>query len=139
MSSSPQVALQLALTNRLFFYTPLTQLLPNRNMGATPYADANLYLPYVLIADVVSRPLGTQTHIAHECDVTCEVYSTSPGGGEARRLLERVADAFEASLAVAGQRVILQQGNIAQVVLMSDGKTYRGTYRLRIILEDEGV
>lgn len=139
MSSPPQVALQLALNNRLFFYTPLTGLLPNRNMGATPYADSNLYLPYVLIADIVSRPLSTQTDTAYEFEVVCEVYSVSPGGGEARRLLELVGQALEAPLVVAGQRVVLQQSGVTQAVLMGDGKTYRGAYRLRIILEDEGL
>lgn len=104
-----------------------------RSVGAFSHPD-NLR-PYVVIEGIASQPVATQEDTVHECNIVCVVYSDQPGGTQAREIISHVAQALESALAVDGYRVILQQGAAAQVQVTGDGRVYRGTYTLRVVIE----
>lgn len=139
MSVPDHAAVQAAVFLALQGHAPLVSLLPDAEQGIGAYAPANGKFPYVVIESIASSPLSTQADTLDDCQVVCAVYSDQAGGAQARDVLAGVASALANPLAIEGQRVVLQQGGVAQVQLTGDGKTYRGAYALRVVIEkDEG-
>lgn len=138
MSVPDHVALQKAVFQALSAYTPLLALLADglRSVGAFSHPDNTR--PYVVLESITSEPIATQGDEVHACNVVCAAYSDLPGGTQAREIIRRLSVALQEPLSVEGHTVVLQQGNAAQVQVMSDGRTYRGTYALRVVIEKSG-
>ena len=135
MSVPDHVALQGAVFQALRAHIPLLAALGGdlRNVGAFSHPDT--VRPYVVIEGIASQPVATQEDIVHECNIVCAVYSDQPGGTQARDIIGHVAQALESALVFDGYSVVLQQGTAAQVQVTGDGRTYRGTYALRVVIE----
>lgn len=139
MSASDHGAVQHAVFAALSGATALLARLPGGAAGITAFARAGQSLPYVVIKSIASQPVTGAGDTLDAVDVSCAAYSEQPGGWEARAVLQDIALALAAPLDVAGSRTVVQREASAQTELMADGRIYRATYVMRLLLEKEDI
>lgn len=135
MAAADHIALQRAVYTALCAHAPLLAVLPDGPYGIGVLLRAGTGLPYVVIEGLSSQPMRTQTDTLDECAVTCAVYGEHPELTQVRSVLQEVATALAAPLAVDDHHVVLQQVGAMQAPVAGDGRIYRGACTVRVILE----
>lgn len=139
MAAADHSALQRAVFETLSTNAALCAALPGGAQSIAAFMHAPDDFPYVVIEGISSQPLRMQQGELDDCEVVCAVYSTQPGGAQARAVLQKVAQAFDDAMHVDDHAVVLCQPGAMQTQMLADGLTYRATLVLRIVLEKEEV
>ena len=126
--------IQRAVYARLSSDGPLTALIGIGRVYDDVPADASF--PYLTLGDAAARDWSTGTSAGSEHAVTIEAWSRSAGRTEIKQMLASVEAALTGTpLTVAGYRPVLLRAESASTQIERDGITYRGTLRLRLLVE----
>ncbi len=139
MAATDHSALQRAVFETLSMNEGLCAALPDGAQSIAAFMHAPDHFPYVVIETISSQPLRMQQGELDDCEVICAVYSSQPGGAQARMLLQKVAQAFDDGMDVDAHSVVLCQPGAMQTQMLGDGLTYRAALTVRIVLEKEEV
>ncbi len=109
-------------------------------IGARLYDDPppDVVFPYATLGRAESRPLDVSAFEALEHAVTLHVWSRHGGRAEALDVIAALRAALHnASLSVAGRRLVALFVQFTDVFRSGDGRTTHGVVRLRAITEPE--
>jgi hypothetical protein len=132
--SSPAWELQKAIYTKLVTDAPLLALLG----GARIYDDVprGAAFPYVAFGPSTTRDWSTGTEPGGEHAVTLRVWSKSGGEKEVHLVLEAIRAALhDASLTLAGHRLVSLRHELSDAARASDGEIYAGVARFRAVTE----
>jgi hypothetical protein len=92
--------------------------------------------PYIAFGAISVQPYDTKTEIGFEQIVTLDIYSRYRGSKEAKDIVQAIYDALHrAVLSVSSEVFLLSEFHSADLVLESDGLTYRAAARFSIITQ----
>lgn len=132
--SSPGWELQKAIYAELAADSALTALLG----GERIYDDVprGAAFPYVTFGPSTTRDWSTGTETGAEHLITLRAWSKGGGQKEVHILLEAVRTALhEASLTIAGHRLVSIRHELSDTLRSADGESYQGIARFRAVTE----
>lgn len=99
------------------------------------FVPDNPTYPFVTMGDIETRDWGSHTHDGFEADATIRVWSQGAGRKEALQVMARVYELLHnINLSITDYPTITCREADRRVVRESDGETYQGIQRYRIIL-----
>lgn len=132
--SSPAWELQKAVHGALVGDAALVALL-----GGARVHDAvprNAIFPYVTIAAIATNDWSTGTEPGSEHTLMLRAWSKAGGEREVHLVLDAIRGLLhEASLALAGHRLVNLRCETSEATRGEDGETWRGTARFRAVTE----
>lgn len=129
-------AVQKALYGALTGSTPLAVLVGSRIYDQPPQTAATF--PYIVLGDGTLTPWDTDTEEGGEAVMMVHVWSRDHRG---RKVVKDIQDLIKATLhraepTVEGLGTVLCEMELADTFLDSDGLTYHGIQRFRLVVED---
>jgi Protein of unknown function (DUF3168) len=92
--------------------------------------------PYMVFGAIAVQPYDTKTEIGFEQIITLDIWSRYRGSKEAKDILQAAYDALHrAILSVSSEVFLLSEFHSAELVLESDGITYRAAARFSLITQ----
>jgi hypothetical protein len=92
--------------------------------------------PYIAFGAISVQPHDTKTEIGFEQILTLDIWSRYRGSKEAKDIMQACYDALHrATLSVSNEVFLLSEFHSADLVLESDGLTYRAAARFSIITQ----
>lgn len=126
---------QTALYNALAASTALQALIgsPVRLYDHVPPGAA---FPYMAFGAISVHSFDTKTEIGFEQIITLDIWSRYRGSKEAKDILQATYDALHrATLSVSGEVFLMSEFHSADLMLESDGITYRAAARFSVITQ----
>lgn len=95
--------------------------------------------PFVVVGDTTARDWGTKDSVGTEQDVEIQIHSQYRGRKQIRGIRRTIYQTLhEQTLALTGgHSIVLMRFEDADNTIEADGLTYRGTMRLRVLLDYE--
>ena len=109
-------------------------------LGATPsiydHVPPGAAFPYMTFGAISVQPYDTKTETGFEQIVTLDIWSRYRGSKEAKDILQAAYDALHrATLVISSEVFLLSEFHSADLMLESDGITYRGAARFSIVTQ----
>lgn len=109
-------------------------------LGTTPriydHVPPGATFPYIVFGAISVHPYDTKTETGFEQIVTLDIWSRYRGSKEAKDILQAAYDSLHrATLTISSGVFLLSEFHSAELVLESDGITYRAAARFSIITQ----
>ena len=92
--------------------------------------------PYMAFGAIAVHPYDAKTETGFEQIITLDIWSRYRGSKEAKDIMQAVYDTLHrAALSVTGEVFLLSEFHSADLVLESDGFTYRAALRFTVITQ----
>lgn len=132
MASFSHYALQKALYQKLTGNTPLMAVVT----GIFDRAAQGTAFPYITIGDAVIHDWSTKSATGTQQLVEIHIWSREGGRKQAAEIMDMVYGLLHnGSLTVEAQALVMIRFVSSNLQLESDGWTYHGAMRLRVLLE----
>lgn len=132
MSMFSHFSLQKAIYELLTGDTTLMNLIT----GVHDKVPENAQFPYVMIGDITCADWASKTTSGMECTMLLTIYSREGGRRQATQIMERLyALMHDANMDVDNHTLVMMRFASSAIVLESDGETYRGMMRYRVLLQ----